>query len=109
MDFGAYNGILQRAAPCGGVVSQMMKIKLISCLKCYLKKPESRKKMFSEYGGTLSSYMEALKQLPAIVLAIDNYLAFCEIYPDQENDILNLSREGGQLWYLYDNNNGKYK
>lgn len=98
MDFGGRTmGYYNELPHVGGVVFSDDEDKINKLFKMLFKELESRKKMFSEYGvGTLSSYMEASKtKLPAIVLVIDNYSAFCEIYPDQENDILNLSREGG--------------
>ncbi|MGN1318655.1 MAG: type VII secretion protein EssC [Lachnospirales bacterium] len=56
-----------------------------------------RKKALAEYGvGNLLSYMQASNnKLPAIILIIDNFAAFIELYQSYENELIKLSREGG--------------
>lgn len=56
-----------------------------------------RKKALAEYGvGNLSAYMQASgKTIPAILLIIDNFAAFVELYSNYENEIIKISREGG--------------
>jgi len=55
-----------------------------------------RKKCLAEYGvGSLLSYMQASKNImPAIMIVLDNYAAFTELYSEYENQIIKLSREG---------------
>ncbi len=55
-----------------------------------------RKKCLAEYGvGNLLSYMQASDSvMPAIMIVIDNYAAFTELYSEYENEIIKLSREG---------------
>lgn len=56
-----------------------------------------RKKALAEYGvGNLVSYMQASgRVLPAVMLVIDNFAAFIELYAEYEGELIKLSREGG--------------
>ncbi len=57
----------------------------------------ARKKALAEYGvGNLISYMQASgRTIPAIFIILDNYAAFAELYTNYDQDIIRLSREGG--------------
>lgn len=56
-----------------------------------------RKKALAEYGvGNLAAYMQASgKIIPAIMIILDNFAAFIELYPSYENEMIKISREGG--------------
>ena len=56
-----------------------------------------RKKALAEYGvGNLASYMQASgNTVPAIMILLDNFAAFIELYPSFENEMIKISREGG--------------
>jgi len=54
-----------------------------------------RKKMFSEYGGDMYHYQKATKEnISNILIIINNYSAYAESYPDTEESIIYLAREG---------------
>lgn len=57
----------------------------------------ARKKKLAEYGvGNLPAYMQASGQIvPAIIVVIDNYAAFGELYSDYEPNLIRAAREGG--------------
>ncbi len=56
---------------------------------------DKRKKLFSDYGGDYSSYIRSSKStLPSIVVVINNFAAFTEVYEQREDAIAYLSREG---------------
>lgn len=98
LDFGGRTMAYYQELPhVGGVIFSTDEDKLNKLIKMLTKELENRKRMFSDYGvGSLSSYMEASgKTMPAIVLILDNYSAFNELYPDLENSMVYFSREGG--------------
>lgn len=54
-----------------------------------------RKKLFADYGGDYASYIRASgKTLPSVVIAINNFAAFTEVYEEKEEAVSYLSREG---------------
>ena len=56
---------------------------------------EKRKKLFSDYGGDYRSYINyAGASVPSIVIAVNNFAAFTEIYEEKEEAVAYLSREG---------------
>ncbi len=81
----------------GGVVYADDTDKLEKLLRLLNRELESRKKTFSEIGvGNIKAYMESTKhKIPAIMLIIDNYSVFNELFADYENVIISLSRDGG--------------
>ena len=58
---------------------------------------EARKRLFlNARVSSLSAYREASgEKIPAVILAIDNLPALFELYPDTENLMITLTREGG--------------
>lgn len=56
-----------------------------------------RKKKLAEYGvGNLPAYMQASGEIvPAMIVIIDNYAAFGELYNEYETDLIKVAREGG--------------
>ena len=98
LDFGGRTmGYYKYLPHTGGVIFSEEADRLDKLFKLLRKELESRKKKFSEYGvGTLKAYMEASKKkIPALIVVIDNYEAFNELYPDYESIITTFSREGG--------------
>lgn len=98
LDFGGrtmgYYGELPHT---GGVIFSDDGDKLDKLFRMLAKELENRKRKFAEYGvGNLQSYMQISGEIePAMVVIIDNYSAFNELYPDYEATIVTLSREGG--------------
>lgn len=81
----------------GGVVFADDTDKLEKLLRLLNRELESRKKMFSEIGvGNIRAYMESTgKKIPVMMLIIDNYSVFTELFEDYESAIISLSRDGG--------------
>lgn len=97
-DFGGRTmGYFKELPHVGGIVFSDQDEKLSKLFKMFIKELENRKKLFSEYGvGNLKSYMDATnKTVPAMIFVLDNYSAFCELYPDYDQDVVLLCREGG--------------
>lgn len=98
LDFGGRTmGYYNELPHTGGVLFSDDADKLDKLFKLLSKELEIRKRKFAEYGvGSLQAYMQISgKKEPAMVVIIDNYSAFSELYPDSENIIVTLSREGG--------------
>ena len=56
-----------------------------------------RKKRFADYGGDYASYIESSGQkLPSIVVVINNFAAFTELFEEKEDAVSFLSREGSK-------------
>jgi len=56
---------------------------------------DSRKKRFADFGGDHASYTAASSEkLPSIVVVVNNFAAFTEMYEEKEEAVSFLSREG---------------
>jgi len=100
LDFGGR--LLTMFAPLphvGGVVLMDEEEKLYRLLRFLLREMETRKGLFARAGvGTLPAYRTATgDSLPAIVVILDNYIGFTNTYPDAENQLAQIAREGGNL------------
>ena len=98
MDFGSRSLSYCKDLPhVGDVVFSDDSSKLDKLFQRFEKELSERKKLLAEYGvGNLKSYMQASgKIIPAIILFIDNYSAFTELYQEYETALVRLSREGG--------------
>ncbi len=83
----------------GGVALTSEEDKVTNLFKLLFRIIDERKQIFSEKGlGTHRAYIEAgYKDMPQIVLIIDNLAAFKEYYDNLSDDFLALSREGNSL------------
>ncbi len=69
--------------------------KINNLFKMLKEEIETRKKLFSEYGGSYQSYIKnSGKVIPNIVVIINLYEAFDEMYQDLQEDFNSLTREG---------------
>ncbi|MGY3715143.1 type VII secretion protein EssC [Sutcliffiella cohnii] len=69
--------------------------KISNLFKMLLGEVEKRKKKFADFGGDYHSYSKATgEKVPSIVVAINNFAAFTEIYEEKEEAVSFLSREG---------------
>ena len=75
------------------------KEKLQQAEKYFLNEIDSRKRLFAEQGvGTLEAYLQVSgKNLPNILIAVDNLAALNTQYPDMLDSIVKVAREGGGL------------
>lgn len=84
-----------KAPHVGDVVLAHETEKVTNLIKLLLGQIQTRKKLFADFGGDIVSYNKnSTDKVPSIVVVINNYAAFSEIYEDYENEILNLTREG---------------
>lgn len=84
-----------KAPHVGDVVFSYESEKVSNLFKMLHSEVEKRKKLFADYGGDYVSYIKSSgNTLPSIVIAINNFAAFTESYPEKEDAVLYLSREG---------------
>ena len=96
MDFASETLMAFKNAPhVGDVVLAHEQEKVINLIKLLSGQIQTRKKLFADYGGDIVSYNQsAPRKISSIVVVINNYAAFSEIYEELEGDMLNLTREG---------------
>jgi len=96
LDFGAETLRLFAPAPqVGEVMFSGNAEKILNLLKFLRGEIAERKKLFSEYGGDYQSYCKtAPLTKPNIVLIINNYAAFREMFEDWEDVLAYLAMEG---------------
>ena len=100
LDFGTRTlKVLENMPHVGDVVLSDDEEKIINLFKVLRKEVLKRKMLFSEVGASsLASYKLATnKELPQIIVIIDNYIAFKEMYDSLQDEVLFLSREGSAL------------
>lgn len=80
----------------GGVVTSNEDEKLKTLVKLLLSELKVRKEILLNYGlSSFAAYREAeYKEMPQIILMIDNMTALKELYPQYEDTLLTLCREG---------------
>ncbi|SDM84863.1 type VII secretion protein EssC [Bacillus sp. OK048] len=84
-----------KAPHVGDVILSYESEKISNLFKLLQSEVEGRKKLFADYGGDHASYMNATgEKVPSIVVAINNFAAFTEIYEEKETAVSFLSREG---------------
>lgn len=103
LDFGAETlKMFEKAPQIGGVLTSGDSEKIENLFKMIHKMIEERKKLFSDYNGSYNFYIEhSNKKIPMIVLMINNYEAFSEVYEDYEDLILQYSREGTKYGIIF--------
>lgn len=84
-----------KASHVGDVILSYESEKVSNLFKLLQTEVEKRKKRFADFGGDYASYVKATgEKLPSIVVAINNFAAFTEIYEEKEAAVSFLSREG---------------
>ena len=86
----------EKLAHVSGVVLASEDDKMKTFMKLMLQELKSRKEILSGLGiSSFSAYKEAgYSELPQIIVLIDNFSAFRELFSDYEDGMLNLMREG---------------
>ncbi len=85
----------QKAPHVGDVILSYEAEKISNLFKMLYAEIEKRKKLFADYGGDYVSYVKSSgKVLPSIVVSVNNFAAFTEMYEEKEEAISYLSREG---------------
>ena len=63
---------------------------------------EERKKLFVNYNGNYISYIRnSQKSVPNIIVIINNYEMFTELYSDYEDQLLQLTRDGSKYGIIF--------
>ena len=96
LDFGAETLTAFSEAPhIGDVILSFETEKVNNLFKLMLGKLETRKKLLSQFGGDMLQYnRQAEKPEPNLVVIINNYAAFTELYEEKSGEISYLTREG---------------
>ena len=95
LDFGAETLTSFRNAPhVGDVLLSSESEKIGNLLKMIIQITDERKKLFLDYNGSYDFYINhGGKQIPLIVVVINNIEGFLETYPDYEEIIGQLTRD----------------
>lgn len=98
MDFGAETlKMFEKAPQVGGVVLSSERERIINLMKLLKAEMAERKKLFVEYGGDYVSYVKnSGNPYPNIVVVINNYSPFAEMYEECEEVVASVSREGSR-------------
>lgn len=79
----------------GGVVLPNDDERLENLIRMLEETRKERQHLLSSYGGNLDTYNQRSgKHLPRIVVAMANIASFTELYPDYEDTLVSLTREG---------------
>ena len=100
LDFGTRTlKIFEASCYVGGVITSDDDEKMGNFIKYILREINYRKEIFSSMGvGSLKAYKEtSTGNMSQIIIAIDNYAALIEFYPNLEESFTLISREGGTL------------
>lgn len=95
MDFGAeILRAFDKAPQVGDVILSTDEEKVLNLLKMLNQEIITRKNLFSDYGGDYQSYVEKTrKSLPNIVVLLNNYAGFAELYEDYQEDFTLMTRD----------------
>ncbi len=96
LDFAAETLTAFSKAPhIGDVILSYEDEKISNLFKLLQKEIACRKKIFADYGGDYKSYIEgSADKIPSIIVAVNNFAAFTEVYEEKEEAVRYLSREG---------------
>lgn len=96
MDFGSETlKMFEKAPQVGGVIVSSDEEKTLNFLKMLRSEMETRRNLFSEYGGDYKSYCKnSDKSIPNIVVLVNNYSGFVEQYEDLQELFYLISRDG---------------
>lgn len=85
----------EKAPQVGEVILSYEGEKVSNLFKMLQSEIEKRKKLFADYGGDYNSFIHSSdSKLPSIVVIINNFAAFTEMFEEKEEAISFLSREG---------------
>ena len=89
--------VFSKAPHVGDVLISNESEKVYNLFKLILSKLDERKKTLSQFGGDLILYnQQADKPEPSIIIIINNFAAFNELYENMSDEIKVLTREGAK-------------
>ncbi len=96
LDFGAETlKVFEKAPQVGNVLYVGDKERVVNLFRMIHEIIETRKKLFTNYNGDYNSYIRnSGETVPNIVVIINNYEMFTELYGDYEDILQQLSRDG---------------
>ncbi|MGN0179454.1 MAG: FtsK/SpoIIIE domain-containing protein [Monoglobaceae bacterium] len=96
IDFGSETlKAFERAPQVGGFITSSDEEMLINLFKMLQTEMNSRRGLFSDYGGDYAGYCKNSGRIvPNIVVVLNNYAGFVEQYEDLQDDFSLLSRDG---------------
>ncbi len=96
LDFGSETlKAFERTPQVADVVLSSESEKIKNLFKLLQGNLNSRKKLFSNYGGSISSYISHTdNKIQRILILINNYASFIETYEEYEDNLVQLLREG---------------
>ncbi|MBE6920036.1 MAG: type VII secretion protein EssC [Ruminococcaceae bacterium] len=96
LDYGSETLKAFASAPhVGGIVTASENEKCVNLLKMLLKEMETRKSLFSSFGGDYASYCKTSgKTVPNIVVVLNNFSGFAEQMEDYQEEFALLTRDG---------------
>lgn len=96
MDFGSETlRMLEEAPQVGGVALAADEEKVLNLLKLLSKEIEKRKALFSNYGGDYTGYCSnSGKTLPSILVLVNNFAGFTELFEQYLDAFAAVSRDG---------------
>lgn len=96
MDYGSETLKSFAAAPhVGGVVTAADEEKCVNLIKMLLKEMETRRALFSSFGGDYANYCKnSGSTVPNIVVVLNNFAVFAEQMEDYQDEIMLLTRDG---------------
>ena len=103
LDFGAETLKMYNNAPqIGDILTSLDTEKIENLFKLLKTSINMRKKLFLNYNGNYEFYCKnSGKTLPTIICIINNYEAFLETYPNYEEEIIKLTREGVKYGIIF--------
>lgn len=95
LDFGSETMKVFKEAPhVGDIITSEEKEKIINLFKMLNEMIEGRKVMLQEYNGDFKLFNASSdKKLANVIVIINNYEAFSELYDEFEDELISLSRE----------------
>lgn len=103
LDFGSEALKIFNGAPqVGDVVTANDSERVTRLIEMLKKEIEIRKKILSEYNGNYNLYLSTSgKEMPTMVVIINNYAAFSENYTDYEEDVQTITRECSKYGIIF--------
>ena len=99
LDFGGRTmSVFEEMPHTGAVIKPEEEEKIKNLSKLILSELERRKRLFAEIGAAnIQAYRNDDRKIPAIFIIIDNFAGLMDTYPDMEEQLVQMAREGGSL------------